>query len=428
MRTDLFLDTAAKAGYNDDDAFHGMGTEASRVHPGDVKHLDNRNVCSAPKEHNDMTNTVNFTMPWLSGNGQSIRVTKLDGSGSEIISGREPEDFALGVYNYMGGFTPAHDVPNFRDYTEEWFSLYQIPKISSRWARESHLLLTKHLYPFFGDMRLNEISRDDVQRFFNSKAGYSQSSVKHMKNLLNQVVSSAVEDGLLRDNVMNSKRLSFSRKETVREPIALDEVADIVSHLSRLTEEQQRMVAIPLFTGMRRGEFIALQWRHVDMAARMIHVVQAASFTDNTPDLKEPKSKAGYRLIPIIDDLLPYLANRGKPEEYVLGGKTRPLTKRAYEWRWKRIAGIIDLHGATAHVLRHTFATMAVENIDIKTMQTILGHSKADITINRYEHPPQRLLENAAHQLTGLYTGAQKQPPVDETGDCDGNPSHRVSG
>ena len=53
----------------------------------------------------------------------------------------------------------------------------------------------------------------------------------------------------------------------------------------------------------------------------------------------------------------------------------------------KRVQNTIDLHGATPHVLRHTYLThLAATGLDVKTLQAIAGHSDITTTMNRYVH------------------------------------------
>lgn len=342
---------------------------------------------------------------------QTVRIIKNDDSVSTLV-GITPDDFAVGMYELMGGTTLPSKVPTFQEYTEKWFQLYQVPKVGEKWAHEAHLLLTKHLYPFFGSMKLDEITHDDVQQFFNEKAVYSASSVKHMKNLLNQIISNGKEDGLLMNNVMDSKRYTISKKETVRQPLSEREVASLLSNIHTLNPQQCLFILLPLYTGLRRGELLGLQWKHIDLTARVIRVQQAVTYVINEPHLKLPKSKAGIRNLPITNDLLPYLTEQGQPEEFVIGGGEEPITKRAYECRWTKLTKQLGLTAVTAHRLRHTFATTAEPELDIKVLQTILGHSKADITMNRYVHPQERLLSQAAIDLNNMY---KKDSPVYET-------------
>ena len=75
---------------------------------------------------------------------------------------------------------------------------------------------------------------------------------------------------------------------------------------------------------------------------------------------------------------------QSKSKGFVLGGD-EPWTQSKYDRAWERIGKTINLHGATAHVLRHSYLTMlGGTNATIKSLQTIAGHSDIRITMDRY--------------------------------------------
>lgn len=294
-------------------------------------------------------------------------------------------------------------VPLFKTYAVEWQKQFHDKKCCYKWKYESQLLMDKHILPFFGRMRLNEIKTADIQRFYDKHSKYATETVKKMRSLLNGIFDSAIEDDYITKNPAKSKRLVLPKKATERKALTTEEVQDILAHMSELNEQQQLYIALSLFTGMRRGELLALTWRDIDLDRGVIHITKAVEFCTNEPRIKPPKTKAGIRSIPISDDLRPYLTGRHIPDRYVIGNGTRPITKRTFEWRFGQDKIGIDLHGASAHVFRHTFATAAVNKVDIKTLQGMLGHSKCDITLNRYAHVDQDRLAEAGKQINKMY-------------------------
>ncbi len=296
-------------------------------------------------------------------------------------------------------------VPSLEEYASVWRDTYHKPMCSGRWFRSTETLLTKHILPYFGKMKLSDISTGTVQRFYNEKAksGYATSTIKHIKCLLSQILDSAMEDDLIDKNPVKSKRLTIIHKEIKRMPLTAAQVSDILQHVRDLDEQQQLLIVLPLFTGMRRGEMLALTWGDVDLTANVIHITKAVEFFNgNIPVIKAPKTEAGIRDLPITDDLRPYLTrSQHAAAQYVIGNELQPVTKRAFEWCFRHIP--IDLHGATAHVFRHTFATLAASRTDPKTLQGLLGHAKCDITMNRYAHVRQESLAQAGQKLSGMY-------------------------
>ena len=70
----------------------------------------------------------------------------------------------------------------------------------------------------------------------------------------------------------------------------------------------------------------------------------------------------------------------------------------------KHIEKKIDLHNTTAHVLRHTFLTMAAgENIDSKTLQSMEGHGSYDMTMDTYVHPKKENVAKAGQMMDALF-------------------------
>ncbi len=304
---------------------------------------------------------------------------------------------------------PKADSPLLSDYVKDWLELYHDPKSGDRWKRESSFLLSKHILPYFGGKHISAITLNDVQKFFNTKSNLSESTNKHIKYMLSGIFQSAVEDGYMDRDLTKSTRLTISRKRTERQALEQADVQDILANLNKLTERERLLIVLLLFTGMRRGELLALKWQDIDLENGLIHVRHAINFANgNSPSLKDPKSKAGIRDIPIMDELRQFFVP-GEPDEFLFG-KNKPLTACAYHVLFNSIKKKIDMHGATAHVLRHTFTTLSSEYLDPKTLQYILGHSKVDITMNRYAHSQHRLVETAASKLTGMYGVVEVAP------------------
>ena len=76
------------------------------------------------------------------------------------------------------------------------------------------------------------------------------------------------------------------------------------------------------------------------------------------------------------------------------------LFRARYRALWTRINKAIDMHGATPHVLRHSYLTYAVgETTDYKTVQGISGHSDVNVLLNIYSHPQQQKVTELANNI-----------------------------
>jgi integrase len=186
-----------------------------------------------------------------------------------------------------------------------------------------------------------------------------------------------------------------------------------------------------LFTGMRRGELVALTWRDIDLKNRTVSVTKAAAFNGNQPEIKEPKTPAGVRTIPFPDQLVPILAEakRSANSLYVCpdahGGI---MSDRGWLTSWNSYqhylnieAGgkdrsrtnpkIVAIEPFTAHQLRHTYATMLYDaGVDVKTAQEFLGHADLTVTMNIYTHLSPQKRDAALQALDSHF--AQSLPQV----------------
>ena len=163
-------------------------------------------------------------------------------------------------------------------------------------------------------------------------------------------------------------------------------------------------MALLLFTGMRRGEVLGLKWKDVNFEKNTIHVVRNVVFPRgiNDPVVGTPKTDSGTRYVPIAPELRAYLEPQDA-EDFIIGGR-KPLTLCALRRMMERIGRKIDLHGASAHIFRHSYATMLNDaGVPIKTIQGIIGH--ADFTNYRQPLHPRKGRKKAGIRPLG-------QPPA----------------
>ena len=95
-------------------------------------------------------------------------------------------------------------------------------------------------------------------------------------------------------------------------------------------------------------KLLGLRWEDIGLDERLIHIQRGVTFTSNQPIIGTPKTKAGYRVVPITDHLLPHLQSARK-SGFVIGGDETPITQSTYDRAMERINKTINMHGATAH-------------------------------------------------------------------------------
>jgi integrase len=160
-----------------------------------------------------------------------------------------------------------------------------------------------------------------------------------------------------------------------------------------------------LYCGLRRGEIIALTWGDINIKERQIFVSKSATFNKNASSLKEPKSKAGKRIVPIPDIVLPCLQENAKRPLLVCPSQSGMLmTHAAFKRAWESYLHFLNIKAGgrdasrshpkvqfianiTPHMLRHTYATMLYDaGVDVKSAQKFLGHAEVTTTLQIYTH------------------------------------------
>ena len=156
-----------------------------------------------------------------------------------------------------------------------------------------------------------------------------------------------------------------------------------------------------LQTGLRTGEMVGLKWSDVDWKKRTLTICRSMEYRHSTKEWRigEPKSKSGYRTIPLTDEAMEILRLQKKKNKSIsiiqiewsefifLCRKGTPVKNSTYDTMLFKLCEKADLPKFSMHVLRHTFATRCIEaGMKPKTLQTILGHSNIGITMNLYVH------------------------------------------
>ena len=224
-----------------------------------------------------------------------------------------------------------------------------------------------------------------------------------MLHFMGEIFKDAVEDGLMKKDPTVSTRIVIPpRKSYDREALPLEQFREIIGNLDRLEIQDKRLLALLMFTGMRRGEVLGLRWEDIDTGAGYIHVRQNVSHCNgNQPIVGTPKTKSGKRDIPLdafVLEVLSPLQSTG----FIFGGSS-PYTMTMFNNTMKRIKKTIDLHGATAHVMRHSYLTyLAGTGTDGKTIQAIAGHSTITMTMNKYVHAQPEKIKEAGNRMHAL--------------------------
>ena len=233
----------------------------------------------------------------------------------------------------------------------------------------------------FGTHPLSEIEISDIQNYINRLAmqKYAFKTVKTALGVLSLIFDHGILLKEITQNPCVYAKIPKGLERNERELPNEDQIKKVIDGVNCHFGEFAYLL---LFTGLRRGEALALRSENIDFENRLIHVRQSVFFKSNRPEIKLPKTQSGIRDVYLLDKLIPIL--KGK-KGYIFGGD-EPMTEQAFRRAWERYqkeSGVT----VTPHQLRHAFATILHEKgIDVKSAQILLGHSDYKTTLNIYTH------------------------------------------
>ena len=272
----------------------------------------------------------------------------------------------------------------FKDAAKDWKDEHW-PTLAHSTARGYNAAYNRAVDEF-GDTPIRQIRPQDIKRYINefSRGGRSKKTVINQLLILNMIFSSAVEGGDIDfspcTHISIPKNLSKVRREAAS------------SEEEKAIKGSAHIWLFPffiLYSGLRKGEALALTWADIDFDNDEIHVTKSVYYEHDRPKLKLPKTAAGIRSVPLLEPLkaaLLQIQDR-TPGHYIFSDTgDSPLTDRRYRTLWSHWANETGVT-ATAHQLRHSYATMLFDcGIDVKDAQDILGHSTAAVTQDIYTH------------------------------------------
>ena len=161
-------------------------------------------------------------------------------------------------------------------------------------------------------------------------------------------------------------------------------------------------ILLCLYSGLRIGELMALQWSDIDFEKGILTVSKSCHDGKVGLIIDEPKTATSRRMIPLPKQLLPILKviKKKSASPFVVSSNGKPVSVRSYQRSFELLLKKLKIPHKGFHSLRHTFATRAIEcGMDVKTLSEILGHKNPTVTLNRYAHS---LMEHKKEMMNRL--------------------------
>lgn len=344
----------------------------------------------------------------------------------KYISGKtraELEAARRAVIEYYIEGTGLRQDMMFGDYAVKWYRTLREPRLSESSKASYRSMFNNYVFPEFGVRKLKAITASDLQRWLNSFAGKSDTTIALAATIIRGVFSAAYADRIIPNDPSYALKLPKASKEQRRRALTPDETEKIQQVIH--THPYGSYMACLYYLGARPGEVRGLMWGDFDWERDVVKIQRDIDYRVGA-EAGALKTEAAYREIPIFSALRDILyPMRALPNAYLFTGQRscKPLSKASAERIWidmMQSVGLTEYRDSsewkhpdvrakirpviTPYYLRHNFLTLCWEaGLDPMVTMRIAGHTDYRTTVNVYTHLQEEQLQNARMELESVF-------------------------
>ena len=295
----------------------------------------------------------------------------------DVLRGEDPS----------GARKAKRQAPTISGLCDRFMSDYVAYHCKPTTARAYATLIRNHINPALGGFLINEVTRADVAALHIKISESAPYQANRALAVMSKLFNTAEDWGLREEGTNPTRRIKKNREVEKKRYLSDEEQMRLGRVLNECLEDSSETVFVVsaimllMLTGCRRNEITTLKWEYV-------------TYTH----LDLPDSKTGRRRIPLpreaYDILTSLPQSEGNP--YVIQGITDDGHLTDLERPWRRIREKAGINDVRLHDLRHTYASVAMQNgIDPFTLKEIMGHRNLQTTL-RYAHLADDAVQRAA--------------------------------
>ena len=298
---------------------------------------------------------------------------------------------------------------------DEWFEAYAKVKVRPSSHQTYKGYIENHIKPNIGDIPIEKLTSLQLQKFYRllltegriprieSEKQPRGLSAKTVRNI-NQVISSAMDMAVRHKLILSNPTEGCELPKVEHREMKTLPAEQLGAFLREAKESGvYELYYMDLATGLRRGELLGLKWEDIDLQNGIIHVRRQVARVDGEVKELPLKTKNSYRNISISQDAVAMLTEMEahRSSDYVFPSSTGgPISPDSVNNMLHRVLKRAGLPSIRFHDLRHTFATLALQNgVDIKTVSGMLGHFSAGFTLDTYAHVTTSAQKEAARTM-----------------------------
>lgn len=307
---------------------------------------------------------------------------------------------AKAEYDNAGNIIDDNNL-SYSDFLDEWFE-HEKPslKISTQSSYTTAINKAKEL---MGQYKLSSITPRTLNKAFSDlrQQGYTTSYIRFIRRVINASLSHAYDMQMIKDNPCLRVKVKSIETDKYKQPkiVTKEEFDTIINAISYQCKYFKIPFYIGWYTGLRIGETLALTWDDIDFDNKMINVNKTEGIAFGEIRTFTPKTPTSIRSVLIGDKLIKILkewqqfqldqAEKLKtvpPDKVCTRNSLVPIKDPNLKQQCKKLSTQTGIP-FSFHVLRHTHATILIQNnVNIKEVQTRLGHKNIQTTLDIYTH------------------------------------------
>lgn len=289
----------------------------------------------------------------------------------------------------------------YKEWLNDWMTHYVMPSAKMKTIAYYNTIIERHIVPDIGDYGLEELSPLLLQQYVTKllKSGNKRNGAGLAPNTVNSIIT--VIQSSLKQAQMVGVTTCYSANQIKRPKtkgkeascFTIEEQKKIEKYILEKKKPKLVGILLSLYTGLRVGELLSLEWMDVDLCKGEINISKTChdSYVNGKyiRVYESPKTDSSKRVIPIPRQLMPILkaCKKENQSKWVVGNGDKVVSVRSYQSTFTILLKRLNIPHRGFHSLRHTFATRALEcGMDVKTLSEILGHKSPVVTLNKYVH------------------------------------------
>jgi len=283
--------------------------------------------------------------------------------------------------------TPKREIKTVSQYAEVFLSSKKVLVKESTYVRYDSIIRNQIL-PLFGTRDISSIKVTEIKKWYNYWISERSSATAiYIANTFSAIFKEAFYDEEIEKNpfdyIRRPKKIQGGAK-----PFSVETMKMLIA--STKDEWFKNFLALSFFTGLRTGEAVALKWEDIDFNSQELEVKRSRRYGKDTT----PKTEKSIRVVPIFDELLPYLKSQREltkenDSEYIflsIYGTPFNDGNRIRDYHWRKLLEKVKLPYQRLYDTRSSFATMMLSSgkFSINHIAQIMGHTNVDMLIHKY--------------------------------------------